>query len=213
MVLGFLKAVQQMAAAALAGNLRNLLFGTPTANNEHGGGFLGTLLNWGISAVGAAFGGHFSSPAGGAGVQTGPVVGGVHLPLGIPTGGHARGGLMKGRGTGTSDSNLSWLSNGEFVNTADTVAYYGPDFFQDLEERRIGRFAEGGLNYNRGSSMDIYRTSGGGSNSYRGGDTHINLHNHFPAQKRGRAFGPSPEQMARKTTGALQYAMARDGRV
>jgi hypothetical protein len=35
--------------------------------------------------------------------------------------GHAAGGKITGPGTGTSDSILSWLSNGEFVSTADST--------------------------------------------------------------------------------------------
>ena len=39
--------------------------------------------------------------------------------------GMARGGLMGGRGTGTSDSNLAWLSRGEHVMPARAVRQPG----------------------------------------------------------------------------------------
>jgi tape measure domain-containing protein len=59
MVLGFLKSIEQMAAAAVAGNLRNLLFGPPTAGAtaESGGGLLGKILGIGIGIVGGLVGG------------------------------------------------------------------------------------------------------------------------------------------------------------
>lgn len=64
--------------------------------------------------------------------------------------GKAEGGLIEGPGTGTSDSILSRLSNGEFVNRTASVAYYGPEFFHALNGMRIPKsmlpgFADGGL--------------------------------------------------------------------
>lgn len=61
--------------------------------------------------------------------------------------GKASGGLIGGRGTGTSDSNLAWLSRGEFVMPAWAVSQ--PGVLQLLEALRrnggIPGFAEGGL--------------------------------------------------------------------
>ena len=57
----------------------------------------------------------------------------------------ARGGLVRGRGTGTSDSILARLSNKEFVNTARAVRFWGPDFFHSLNRLEMPKFALGGL--------------------------------------------------------------------
>jgi hypothetical protein len=67
-------------------------------------------------------------------------------PSGPATGegasGKARGGMIGGRGTGTSDSNLAWLSRGEFVVRAAAVRKYGAGLFAALNAQR---FADGGL--------------------------------------------------------------------
>ena len=57
---------------------------------------------------------------------------------------NAAGGHIRGRGTGTSDSILSWLSNGEFVIKAKAVAHYGPQLLHALNNMRLPRFAGGG---------------------------------------------------------------------
>jgi len=56
--------------------------------------------------------------------------------------GKARGGMIGGRGSGTSDSNLAWLSRGEFVVQAAAVRKYGAGLFAALNAQR---FAGGGL--------------------------------------------------------------------
>jgi esterase/lipase len=58
---------------------------------------------------------------------------------------HARGGLIHGPGTGTSDSILSWVSNGEFVAKTAAVQKYGADFFHSLNNMTFPGFASGGL--------------------------------------------------------------------
>jgi hypothetical protein len=59
--------------------------------------------------------------------------------------GKARGGLIGGRGTGTSDSNLAWLSRGEFVIRAAAVRQFGAGLFAALNAGSIPGYAEGGL--------------------------------------------------------------------
>lgn len=54
---------------------------------------------------------------------------------------NATGGYISGPGTETSDSILSWLSNGEFVMRASAVRRYGADFMAALNAER---FADGG---------------------------------------------------------------------
>lgn len=51
---------------------------------------------------------------------------------------NAEGGHIRGPGTGTSDSILSWLSNGEFVSDAQTTSYFGPEFFRALKSMARG---------------------------------------------------------------------------
>jgi hypothetical protein len=58
---------------------------------------------------------------------------------------HATGGLVRGPGTGTSDSILAWLSAGEYVLPAATVRHYGMDRLELLRLRALPRFAAGGL--------------------------------------------------------------------
>ncbi len=62
----------------------------------------------------------------------------------------AHGGMVRGPGSGTSDSILAWLSNKEYVVNARAVSHYGADLFAALNAMRlpadfIGRFAMGGL--------------------------------------------------------------------
>ncbi|TLX54864.1 phage tail protein [Stutzerimonas nosocomialis] len=59
--------------------------------------------------------------------------------------GFASGGHIRGPGTGTSDSILARLSNGEFVMRAAAVRAYGPDFMAKLNGLQIPKFADGGL--------------------------------------------------------------------
>jgi hypothetical protein len=59
---------------------------------------------------------------------------------GIP--GQAGGGLLGGRGSGTSDSNLAWVSRGEYIVPARIVQQ--PGMLPLLEALRLGRFAGGG---------------------------------------------------------------------
>ncbi|MEW6894459.1 phage tail tape measure protein [Trueperella pyogenes] len=56
----------------------------------------------------------------------------------------AGGGHVVGPGTGTSDSILSWLSNGEYVISADKVKKYGVAHFDAYNSGRMPKFATGG---------------------------------------------------------------------
>lgn len=59
--------------------------------------------------------------------------------------GFASGGLINGPGTGTSDSILARLSNGEFVMRAAAVKHYGSRLLQQINTRQLPKFADGGL--------------------------------------------------------------------
>ena len=59
--------------------------------------------------------------------------------------GFATGGRVRGPGTGTSDSIMARLSNGEFVMRAAAVRAYGPALLEKMNGLRIPKFADGGL--------------------------------------------------------------------
>lgn len=56
----------------------------------------------------------------------------------------AAGGLLRGPGSGTSDSILARVSNGEFVMRAAAVRHYGPQLLSQLNAMRLPKFAAGG---------------------------------------------------------------------
>lgn len=64
---------------------------------------------------------------------------------------NASGGSISGSGSGTSDSILSWLSNGEYVIRAASVAKFGTSFFDMLNAGALPKFASGGLNGSSGA--------------------------------------------------------------
>lgn len=74
-----------------------------------------------------------ASSAADAGGSGGGGGGGGDLPE------NAAGGLLRGPGSGTSDSFLSWVSDGEFINRAASVRYYGAPLFRALNSLRIPR--------------------------------------------------------------------------
>jgi hypothetical protein len=59
--------------------------------------------------------------------------------------GHASGGLLGGSGSGTSDSNLAWVSRGEYIVPARAVAQPGVLSFLEALRRGMGHFALGGM--------------------------------------------------------------------
>lgn len=56
----------------------------------------------------------------------------------------AAGGAVRGPGSGTSDSILSWLSNGEYVLKAAAVQRYGLGFINRLNRMELPRYRDGG---------------------------------------------------------------------
>lgn len=54
-----------------------------------------------------------------------------------PSPGYASGGWIRGPGSGTSDSILARLSNGEYVIRAAAVSHYGPALLNQLESPRV----------------------------------------------------------------------------
>jgi len=58
--------------------------------------------------------------------------------------GFASGGHISGPGSGTSDSILAYLSNGEYVIKADSVKKYGEGFLNSINSGSMPKFANGG---------------------------------------------------------------------
>lgn len=76
---------------------------------------------------------------------------------------NAEGGYIRGPGTGTSDSILSWLSNGEYVNDAQTTAFWGPNFFSTLKAiARGGKSALSSFAMKMSGGVSLPAFAGGG---------------------------------------------------
>ena len=67
----------------------------------------------------------------------------------------AQGGLVQGQGNGTSDSIPALLSNGEFVVNANSTKQFLP-LLEELNQRGLQRFAQGGFVLDSGSSNPIF---------------------------------------------------------
>ncbi|MNF73394.1 hypothetical protein D3C84_553930 [compost metagenome] len=63
--------------------------------------------------------------------------------VGVPA--FATGGVLRGPGTGTSDSILARLSDGEGILTAKAVRFYGPDLVHKINRFQLPAFATGGV--------------------------------------------------------------------
>ncbi|MGW3992350.1 transglycosylase SLT domain-containing protein [Amycolatopsis sp. NPDC004772] len=77
----------------------------------------------------------------------------------------ATGGHVSGPGGPRDDQIPAWLSNGEWVQPADSVSYYGHGFMEAVRQKKFPRFASGGLA--RGLATN-YILSGAGV-AYQGG--------------------------------------------
>lgn len=86
--------------------------------------------------------------------------------------GYAGGGSVHGPGTGTSDSILARLSNGEFVMKAQAVRHYGADLFRRLNSMQLPGFASGGL---ASSSSVPVSDAGAGASGLAGAYALLNL--------------------------------------
>jgi len=102
----------------------------------------------------------------------------------LPAPGNAAGGLIRGPGSGTSDSILARLSDGEYVMRARAVQHWGPQFMAALNAmrnpfgyaggglasgRRVPRFAAGGMVTARTSDgTPVHLHIGGSSFALRG---------------------------------------------
>lgn len=69
--------------------------------------------------------------------------------------GFSTGGLISGPGTGTSDSILSRLSNGEYVMTADAVRMFGTGLLDQMNAGQLPAFATGGGIGESGPQLEV----------------------------------------------------------
>jgi TP901 family phage tail tape measure protein len=121
--------------------------------------------------------------------------------------GSATGGMIRGPGTGTSDDIPAWLSNGEYVIKASSVAKYGPHMMDMLN---AGRFANGGLAigkdvayhalgksmfYNAGGPVK-YSTGGMANSPVQYGDTKVNVYITEPGASKSEIVAAVREAMA-----------------
>ncbi len=89
----------------------------------------------------------------------------TNLPKFATGGGY---GQFRGPGTGTSDSIVARVSNGEYINTAASVRYYGSQLFDDLNRMRVPKFAVGG------------EVGGAGSLSGGGANVNVEVNQYYP---------------------------------
>lgn len=69
----------------------------------------------------------------------------VFVPPNPPAPKFARGGILRGAGTGTSDSILMYGSNGEGILTARAVRHYGADLVHRINRLQLPGYATGGV--------------------------------------------------------------------
>jgi hypothetical protein len=146
-------------------------------------------------------GGGWNNPAGGTeGGGQSASSGGASVP------GHAAGGHIQGPGTGTSDSIMARLSNGEFVVKAAAVQAYGAGLFHALNNMMLPGFAAGGLVASPvrmgGGSNVIPATStlnlsidGRSFNGLRGPKSTIDDLSSFAIARQASAAGSNPSWM------------------
>lgn len=151
-------------------------------------------------------GGGWKNPLAGAGGGGGANAGGGgNATEGGNAQSNAAGGLIQGPGSGTSDSILSRLSNGEFVVKAAAVQAYGAGLFHALNNMMLPGFAQGGLvasPVRLGGGAVTPATStlnlsidGRSFNGLRGPKTTIDDLSSFAIARQASAAGSSPSWM------------------
>ena len=117
-----------------------------------------------------------ASIASSIGSAIGSVLGNIPMVPGL-----AAGGIVRGPGTGTSDSVLARLSAGEFVMKTKAVDHWGPQFMHALNSlRNPFGFAEGGL---VGLGASLMPASGArfAEGGLAAAETGTPVHLHFPS--------------------------------
>jgi tape measure domain-containing protein len=221
-VLSFLQALQQMATAALAARIGNLIFGTQQSDGTSKGGIFGKLVGW---VTGALFGG---MSGGGAHASGGGAGSGSFLPGGVGFGttfapGFADGGFLKnGPGTSRSDSLWGRLSVGEGVINADATQHYGGEHFINALNSKVYprfAFASGGVldrvGIARPSRRDYQRPISEGRERYEGvGEQHWHVTQNFPVTSNMAQLAPQPlRKQGQQAYAGIRRATRRGGPV
>jgi len=148
------------------------------------GGIFDGLLG-GLSGAFEGLMGMFGGGGGGGGM------GGL-LSAGLGLFGFADGGAVRGPGTGTSDSIMAKLSNGEFVINAASTKKFRP-MLEAINQGSMPAFADGGGVDLRGSSNTIMQeVAGRPSNNGQQTVQHINITGDISRQTKKEIFGMLP---------------------
>jgi hypothetical protein len=142
--------------------------------------------------------------------------------VGTSAGRAAIGMMVKGPGGPRDDKVPMWLSDGEYVNDADTVKRLGPDFFKMLPAlARAGKMADGGMvgavvgdttnNYNYAQRPVILPRSEARAQQPGGGPRGITIVNQFNIQApRGTVTPETQQQIATRAAMSINAALARN---
>jgi tape measure domain-containing protein len=139
------KVIANMVAEWIAGKIAMALFGKASGDETSAKSVTqgaATAAAWWPAAIAvslATFGANAGPAIGGMAAAT---VAGMGMGM---ISGKATGGPINGPGTGTSDSILTWLSNGEYVIKASAVRELGIDALNTLNTGQMPAFASGGL--------------------------------------------------------------------
>ena len=99
---------------------------------------------------------------------------------------------MRGPGSGTSDSILARLSNGEFVMRAGAVQHWGAGLLSAMNTAGLPRFAEGGLVGAAGGGTPVHLHLGGQSFALSGGADVVSSLVHEARRSQMRSAGVKP---------------------
>jgi hypothetical protein len=122
----------------------------------------------------------------------------------------AAGGMVRGSGSGTSDSILARLSNGEFVMRAQAVQHWGPQLLASLNSLRNPGFALGGLvsapHFAEGGPVSaggtpVHLHLGGNSFALSGHDNVVNALVVEAHRQQMRSAGTKPSWFAARPSG------------
>lgn len=86
---------------------------------------------------------------------------------------YARGGILRGPGTGTSDSIIARVANGEAITKARAVRYYGTQMMNDINHMRFPRYASG----------FTPNGIGGGGSAGSGQQVNVNVVQNYPTTR------------------------------
>ena len=196
-LVSFINTIRQAAAQLAASSLLKVIAGGLSGS---GSSLLRTIGGAIAGGFGGGAGAGISGGAGSSLLGSGGI-GGAYV------GGHAGGGLLSGPGSGTSDSLVARVSNGEFIVKASAVRKAGVGFLNALNEDRLPGFASGGLIARSGGS------SGAGALGVATAPANVEINQSFDFSGRSaqdiaalQSFG---QQVKRETMNAVFDALRR----